>query len=176
LNPFIPTYRCLATRGGATALNSAITEEVEKTVPVEIFRKDYHPLPHLVSKINMDFKIEEGKTTVSSELFVEPNQAVPDAIKRDMVLDGDESCVKLLSLQINGKELVKGKDYEITPGKLILKASVLTDSPVIKTVVEIVPEENTALSGLYKSGSMYCSQMEAEGFRRVTYYPDRPGT
>ena len=45
---------------------------------------------------------------------------------------------------------------------------------VVRTTVEIVPEDNTQLSGLYKSGDMYCTQCEAEGFRRITYYPDRP--
>ena len=168
-----------------TALNSAVAEEAAeaKSEPVEIFRKDYQPLPHVVSKIHMDFSVEDGKTTVTSKLFVESNPIVENAESKDMILDGDESSVKLLKLQINrgdGDEkhdLVDGVDYELAPGKLTIRASALAGAkkPVtLTTVVEIVPEENTALSGMYKSGSMYCSQCEAMGFRRITYYPDRP--
>jgi aminopeptidase N len=64
----------------------------------------------------------------------------------------------------------------LEPGKLILKASALAGaaSNTLETVVEIIPEDNTQLSGLYKSGAMYCTQCEAMGFRRITYYPDRP--
>ncbi|CAB9512723.1 Puromycin-sensitive aminopeptidase [Seminavis robusta] len=171
----------LLTRGGAaaesfsttsttsTALNSAVAES-ETTAPVEVFRTDYKPLPHLVTKINMDFVIENGKTTVTSELFIEPNSSVEGG--GDLVLDGDESCVKLMSVSIDGKELEKGKEYDLEPQKMIIKSP--APGTVLKTVVEIVPEENTQLSGLYKSGPMYCSQCEAMGFRRITYYPDRP--
>jgi aminopeptidase N len=62
---------------------------------------------------------------------------------------------------MDDKELVEEKDYEVLPGKLVIKASSLTrPSCVLKSVVEIIPETNTQLSGLYKSGSMYCSQCE----------------
>jgi hypothetical protein len=162
VTPYTPKPWMLA-RGGAsnalstTALNSAVAE-AETAAPTEVFRTDYKPLPHLVTKINMDFKIEDGKTTVTSELFIEPNsQAAGVRPSDDLVLDGDETCVKLMSVSIDGKELEKGKDYELAPQKLIIKSP--KPGTVLKTVVEIVPEENTQLSGLYKSGSMYCSQV-----------------
>lgn len=166
----------LSTRGGstsATALNSAVATENDKAAPVENFRTDYEPLTNIVSKINMDFNISDGKTVVVSEMTVQPN---PVAGKSgDLVLDGDETCVKLMSLSVDGKDLVEGDDYELSPGKLVIKANALNDgSGLLKTVVELVPEENTQLSGLYKSGPMYCTQCEAMGFRRITYYPDRP--
>ena len=168
----------LSTRGGSTAttaasstaLNSAVATD-ETTAPVEIFRKDYTPLPHVVSKIDMDFVINEGKTIVTSSLTIEPNDKYTGD-SNDMVLDGDETCVKLLSITMNGKELLADKDYTLEPGKLILKSP--PAGAVVETVVEIVPEDNTQLSGLYKSGPMYCTQCEAMGFRRITYYPDRP--
>ena len=172
----------LSTRGGSSsstatvALNSAVSEEAttEPAAPVEYFRSDYEALPHIVSKINMDFNICDGKTTVTSEMNVEPNPT-SSSNDGDLVLDGDETAVKLLSLQMNGKDLVDGVDYEIKPGKLIIKASSLysegMEKGMLTTVVEIVPEENTQLSGLYKSGPMYCTQCEAMGFRRITYYP-----
>ena len=164
----------LSTSSSSTALNSAVATESETEAPVEYFRKDYKPLPHVVGKINMDFVIEDGKTTVTSELFIEPNKKAESQVdfSDDLVLDGDESCVKLLSVSIDGKELEKGKDYELAPQKLIIKSP--KPGTVLKTVVEVVPEDNTQLSGLYKSGPMYCTQCEALGFRRITYYPDRP--
>lgn len=166
----------LSTRGGAaslstSALNSAVATSEETAAPTEIFRKDYEPLPHVVSKVEMDFNIRDGKTTVTSNLFIEPNEAY-NGKSKDLTLDGDETCVKLLSLQLNGKDLQEGTDYELSPGKLVLKNP--PAGSTLTSVVEIVPEDNTQLSGLYKSGSMYCTQCEALGFRRITYYPDRP--
>lgn len=151
-----------------TALNSAVATDETTTAPVEIFRKDYQPLPMIVSKINMDFQIHEGKTTVVSELYIDDNSAVnlAEGMNKDLVLDGDETAVKLLSVTLNEKELEQGKDYILEPGKLILKNP--PPKSVLKTTVEIVPEDNTQLSGLYKSDSMYCTQCEAMGFRRIT--------
>lgn len=124
----------------------------------------------------MDFNIQDGLTVVTSEMTVEPNPLSTEG--DDLILDGDETSVKLIQLQINGKDLVEGIDYELKPGQLIVKGSCLydngSDKTSLKTVVEIVPEDNTQLSGLYKSGPMYCSQCEAMGFRRITYFPDRP--
>ena len=120
----------------------------------------------------MNFDIRDGKTTVTSEMTLVPNTASSGV--EDLVLDGDESSVKLLGLEFEGRVLEKGVDYDMKPGKLILKASLLKSGGQLKTSVEIIPEDNTQLSGLYKSGSMYCTQCEAMGFRRITYYPDRP--
>jgi Peptidase M1 N-terminal domain len=167
--------------GTKTALNSAVAEqaldtEAPKKEPVEIFRKDYQPLPYTVSKVQMDIRVREGQTTVTAELVLakNPNYGTSGSGDGDevLVLDGDESCVKLLELQMNGKDLVENQDYVLEPGKLILKHP--EDGAVLRTVVEIVPETNTQLSGLYRSGAMYCTQCEAQGFRRITYYPDRP--
>ena len=155
-------------RGGAafstsTALNSAVATEA----PVEIFRKDYTPLPFTTSQIEMNFDLQEGKTIVKTALTLSKNEG-----EGPLVLDGDETCVTLVSIQMDGKDLVKGTDYTLSPGKLTLLEP--KDGAVLTTVVEIVPEDNTQLSGLYKSGPMYCTQCEALGFRRITYFPDRP--
>ena len=93
----------------------------------------------------------------------------------DLVLDGEADALILLSIKLNDKELVDGIDYTIKGDTLTIPSSVLGESTSNKLVtkVEIVPENNTQLSGLYKSGSMYCTQCEAMGFRRITYYPDR---
>ncbi len=171
-----------------TALNAAIALASAKTKsePVEVFRSSYQPLPTIVSKINMNFDIHDGKTTVTSELTLESNPKLDDTGEKategggDLVLDGDETCVKLFSVTLNDRELVETVDYEFAPQKLIIKQETLAKERssssdggalILKTVVEVVPEENTQLSGLYKSGPMYCTQCEALGFRRITYYP-----
>lgn len=155
----------------STALNSAVTDETQ-TAPTEIFRKDYQPLPFTVATVNMDFNIQDSKTVVTTELTLMTNPAAANVESKELVLDGDETCVKLLSLSMDGKDLTEGIDYTLAPGKLtILKPAA---GSVISTKVELIPQENTQLSGLYKSGPMYCTQCEAMGFRRITYYPDRP--
>ena len=158
-----------------TALNAAVAQ-TETTQPTEVFRKDYQPLPFTVSKAQLSFDIRDRKTTVTTKLTLQENPMATASHysddKKALVLDGDESCVKLLSIQCNGKELVPDKDYTLQPGKLILLNP--SSGDVLETTVELVPEDNTQLSGLYYSDPMYCTQCEAEGFRRITYYPDRP--
>lgn len=147
LSQIMTTVRGGSTTSTSTALNSAVSAP-EEVAPVEYFRSDYKPLHNVVSKINMDFDIKDGKTTVTSEMTVEKNPNGPGA--GDLVLDGDETCVKLLTLQMDGRDLVEGTDYELFPGKLVVKKSAFSDdsgSGLLKTVVEIVPEDNTQLSG-----------------------------
>ena len=93
-----------------------------------------------------------------------------------MVLDGEADALTLLSIRLNGKDLVEGVDYTLKGDELTIPSKLLGADGTSKltTKVEIEPETNTQLSGLYKSGSMYCTQCEAMGFRRITFYPDRP--
>lgn len=158
---------CTASRGGASvagvALNQAVQAVAEdtKAAPLESFRTDYRELANIVTHVEMDFNIHDGKTTVTSFLTISPNPNAHHQQEQDLILDGDETSVTLLHLSMGGKELVEEKDYQVLPGKLVIKASSLTrPSCVLKSVVEIIPETNTQLSGLYKSGSMYCSQCE----------------
>ena len=139
----------MTSRGGSTYLNSAVASVEEETAPTEYFRKDYEPLTNIVTKINMDFNIQDGKTIVTSEMKIEANPNGPGA--GDLVLDGDETCVKLVSLEIDGKALSEGDDYTLSPGKLVIKKSALKEdgSGTLTSVVEIVPEENTQLSGKF---------------------------
>jgi len=155
-----------------TALNSVVATEEDTKAPVEVFRNDYQPLPYTVDTVRLEFDIFEGKTLVTSEMKLVANPNKPEDLPEALVLDGDESSVKLMSIQIDGKDLEADKDYTLSPGKLTILQP--TDGATVKTVVEIVPEDNTQLSGLYRSGPMYCTQCEAMGFRRITYFPDRP--
>ena len=144
-----------------TKLNSVAQAETEtESKPVEIFRKDYKAPSNWVTDIDMEFDLREGITTVTSYLTISRNPNMPNG---DLVLDGDESSISLVELSLGGKSLQANVDYEVLHGKLIIKESALysgTATPILKTVVEIVPENNTALSGLYKSGGAYCSQCE----------------
>jgi aminopeptidase N len=163
-------------RGGSTSSTvcSATTDTLESTAaPVEIFRKDYRPLPFSVESVQMNFQIYHRKTVVTTTMKLKPNLvslSSGDKEDKTLVLDGDESSVKLMSLKQDGKDLIADVDYILSPGKL----TILRPGNVIESVVEIIPEDNTQLSGLYQSGSLYCTQCEAMGFRRITYYPDRP--
>lgn len=150
------------------------------TIAVEVFRTDYRPLRYIVNKVHLDFVLEPGKTTVTTDMFVgvNPDYVADDGkVKTDsssddvLVLNGQETDVALWSIAIDDRELQRGKDYELEPGKLILKCP--QPNTRIRTVVS-VPESNTILEGLFKSDGVYCTQCEADGFRRITYYPDRP--
>jgi aminopeptidase N len=150
----------VSTRGGSsssttnssTALNSAVATEAAAAAaaPVEYFRNDYEPLTNIVTKISMNFDIHDGKTTVTSKMNIEEN---PNGLGAgDLVLDGDETSVALMKLTLDGRELEEGKDYELVPGKLIVKKEAFQGndgSGLLETVVEIVPEDNTKLSGKF---------------------------
>jgi len=168
-------------------LNSEIAK-ADRPSPKEVHRKDYAPLLYKVTKVSLDFKLFDRRTVVESVLTVEKNsetdttEKTNDNVVDGLDLDGDETVVSLLKLSVDGcNDLVPDVDYILTPGKLCIKADALQKGAranngviVVRSTVEIIPEDNTQLSGLYKDDSgMYCSQCEAQGFRRITYYPDR---
>ena len=88
-----------------------------------------------------------------------------------MVLDGNKDC-KLVSIKVDGSPVT---EYTLcTAGKVTLTIPGLPSGPFdLEIVTEIRPQDNTSLEGLYKSSGMFCTQCEAEGFRRITYFPDR---
>ena len=150
--PFFLQHRIMSTRGGSnTALNSAVVTEAEaEAAPTEQFRNDYEPLTNIVTKISMNFDIHDGKTTVTSKMSIEANPNGSGA--GDLVLDGDETCVALMKISLDGRVLEEGKDYELAPGKLIVKKEAfqgVDGSGLLETVVDLVPEDNTQLSGKF---------------------------
>ena len=167
----------MTVRGGASTSTqldaSTATAEAETTqeAPVEIFRKDYQPLPFTVSKVSLDINIRPGETTIVTEMNLLPNPSAKGG--NSLILDGDETSVTLKEITMDGKVLEEGVDYKKTHGHIEL-LNVPSSGAVVKTLVATTPEDNTQLSGLYKSGSMYCTQCEAMGFRRMSYFPDRP--
>eukprot|EP00931_Biecheleriopsis_adriatica_P065494 TRINITY_DN40015_c0_g1_i1.p1 TRINITY_DN40015_c0_g1~~TRINITY_DN40015_c0_g1_i1.p1 ORF type:complete len:1017 (-),score=262.98 TRINITY_DN40015_c0_g1_i1:64-3090(-) len=157
---------------GATAVAQGPQEVAVKSAPVEKFRKDYKQPNYWIREVELDVKIFDGETKVEALLTCELNTAVasPGA---ELVLDGED--LKLESVELDGASLTEGPSgYKLTEDGMVVTGVGSSPSFKLRTVVAIEPEKNTQLSGLYYSGCMYCTQMEAEGFRRFTYFPDRP--
>lgn len=126
---------------------------------------EYQPLPYLVEDVHLTFSLHSTKTHVKAKITFVTN---PASTGGDLRLDGQE--LELVSSRIDGAEVAVSKDDE----GLTLPASMLSDRFVWECETIINPEANTSLDGLYMSGGMYCTQCEAEGFRKITFYPDRP--
>lgn len=138
--------------------------------PPVIHLKDYRPYPYQVDEIYLDFVLGPKSTKVSSKLKMRPNPLAGDN-KGHLILDGE--LLKLKSLKLDGRELNEGEDYSLDEVSLTLH-HVPNQAFELEVVTFCNPEANKALSGLYRSSGNYCTQCEAEGFRRITYYPDRP--
>ncbi|MFD2204032.1 aminopeptidase N [Kiloniella antarctica] len=130
-----------------------------------IHLKDYIAPSFLVNHVDLEFILEPKKTIVTSWLKLTRN---PD-VGGPLVLDGDE--LRLLSIKVDGKLLETSK-YAQDNSSLTVDG--LPDTCVLEIKTEIDPALNTQLEGLYLSGGNFCTQCEAEGFRRITFYPDRP--
>ncbi|MDM8350151.1 aminopeptidase N [Pseudomonas sp. sp1636] len=136
--------------------------------PKMIYLKDYQAPDYLIDETHLTFELFEEHTLVHAQLVMRRNPACGNDLPL-LVLDGQE--LELLSLALDGEELSAG-DYRLSASHLSLQPK--NASFVIDSSVRIHPERNTALEGLYKSGGMFCTQCEAEGFRKITYYLDRP--
>jgi aminopeptidase N len=133
-----------------------------------IHQKDYTPPDYLVETVELSFDLDPEETLVLSRLAIRANHDRGSGV-RGLVLDGEE--LTLVSLKLNGIELPPEK-YLLDEHHLTIP--VVPESFVLEVETRISPKGNTALSGLYQSGPMLCTQCEAEGFRRITYFPDRP--
>ena len=133
-----------------------------------IFLKDYAPSPYRISAIDLDFKILPEGTRVRALLTVEPREGT--AAGTPLVLDGDE--LTLSSIAIDGAPLMVAAYAADTNGLTVFEPPL--HPFVLETEVNLQPEGNTKLMGLYRSSGTWCTQCEPEGFRRITYYLDRP--
>jgi len=131
--------------------------------------ENYAPPDYLIDAVDLDFVLEPSETRVAAKLKLRPNPKA-EAGKKPLVLDGEELTLK--SLALNGKRL-SPQDYTLEASKLTI-ASVPDELFTLEIVTLCNPEANTALSGLYRSRGTYCTQCEPEGFRRITYFIDRP--
>ncbi|MEP5936877.1 MAG: aminopeptidase N [Erythrobacter sp.] len=133
--------------------------------PAVILRKDYTPFPWRVPETRLEFVLDPKQTTVVATMKVERNS---DAIASSVLrLDGD--ALKAQSVKVDG-ELSDSWSMDGDALELILAG----DAHEVEIVTVVDPSANLLLMGLYSSGGMLCTQCEAEGFRRITFFPDRP--
>ncbi|WP_374326838.1 aminopeptidase N [Azonexus sp.] len=136
---------------------------MNRAAPQTIYLKDYTPPAWWIDTVDLDFVIAAGATTVSARLALRRNPAVA---AQPLVLDGEE--LETLSVSVDGQPA----SYVATPTTLTLAD--LPDTCTLTTVVRIDPDRNTRFSGLYRSQDGYFTQCEAQGFRRITWFLDRP--
>jgi len=151
----------------AQPLSSTVEDNMAKESPKEIFLKDYKAPNFAFETLNLNFELGEEHTIVTSSIHVLPT---PSSGKAPLVLDGEK--LKLISVKINGEKLADDK-FTVSARHLTLTST--PSMPFdLEIVTEIEPQNNTSLDGLYKSSGNFCTQCEAEGFRKITYYQDRP--
>jgi aminopeptidase N len=138
-----------------------------QATPRETRLANYRPPAYLVDTVDLAFDLDEAATKVRSRLTVRRN---PDSDGTgSLLLDGEE--LTLTRIALDGVELGANR-YRIEDGKLLIPD--MPDAAVLEIETQIAPKDNTELSGLYTSNGSYFTQCEAEGFRRITYFPDRP--
>ncbi len=138
------------------------------STPKTFFLKDYAVPAYLVPSIDLDIDLREDHALVKARMVIARNRAATD-LTAPLRLDGDE--LELVSLRLDGKALDADK-YTLTAD--CLEIAGVPDQFTLETAVRIHPEQNTKLMGLYASKDGYFTQCEAEGFRRITFFPDRP--
>ncbi len=148
-------------------MSAASADAAATAQPAPTYLKDYRPPAYLISQVDLDFRLDPQRTIVKSRLAVRrAGDAAPGA---PLILDGEN--LELLSLALD--------EDPLAPAQHVRTEKTLTIfNPPAEFMLDIetacAPEANTSLSGLYLSNGMFCTQCEAEGFRRITYYPDRP--
>jgi len=137
---------------------------IHKTIRLE----DYQPPDYRIETLMLEFELDETRTRVRSLMTVACNQEHREE-RPPFVLNGRDLVLK--TIQVDGKALHK-QDYTLADGLLTLRP--IAGRFTLEIETEINPAANTELSGLYLSNGNYCTQCEAEGFRKITFYPDRP--
>lgn len=136
--------------------------------PVTVYRKDYTPYPYAVDSVELIFRLFDDKTVVTAHTVFHANDTNGHQ-NEDLFLYGED--LELQSIEIDGAPLDR-RAYKIDDTGIRINCPGQSFSLEIVTV--IYPHKNSSLEGLYRSSGNYCTQCEAEGFRKITYYPDRP--
>ncbi|KAA3614463.1 MAG: aminopeptidase N [Planctomycetota bacterium] len=136
--------------------------------PQAVYLKDYQPPAFWIETVDLKFELGEEETRVRARLQMQRNREQAGA-ETPLRLVGEE--LDLLEVKLNGV-LLGADDYRVDSESLTVPQ--VPDQFELETLVLIKPQENTKLEGLYKSSGNFCTQCEAEGFRRITYYLDRP--
>ena len=135
--------------------------------PTAVYLKDYRPPSYLINRTELHVELYEDCAIVSARLYVLRD----DSVARDSSLELDGEDLELLSVSVDGIEL-DSAHYRVNERSLLIHS--VPEQCVVACRTRIRPQENTSLSGLYRSRNLFCTQCEAEGFRRITYYLDRP--
>jgi aminopeptidase N len=141
------------------------------TNPQTVYLKDYTAPEYLIDSVELNFTLDDENTQVISRLTMRRNPASRSAGK-SLTLAGEN--LKLLRVNLNDGDDLTMADYQQTADELIINQVPQDKSFVLTIENQINPQANTALEGLYLSNGMLCTQCEAEGFRKITYYLDRP--
>ena len=135
--------------------------------PQTIYRSDYTAPAFLVDTVELGFDLDPARTLVTTRITMTRNPATQN--NADIVLHGEQ--VELLRLSMNG-QLLSAAEYSLDPAALTIRNA--PDGVTLDIETLIAPEKNTSLTGLYVSNGNFFTQCEAEGFRRITFFPDRP--
>lgn len=141
---------------------------MKKETPQPIYLKDYRTPAYLVENIDLVFELDGEKTRVTSVQSIRLN---PDrqGSSEPLILFGRELLLEQLTL--DGR-LLSSEDYTLDDEQLCIES--VPESFTLEVITNIAPASNTSLEGLYLSSGNFCTQCEAQGFRKITYYPDRP--
>ena len=138
------------------------------TQPRTIHLRDYHPYPFTISSVHLRVELDPAQTRVTARSRFHRN---PAAEHQEAALDLDGEQLDLLAVRLDGRSLT-AEEYQFDKGRL--RIAQVPEQFELELVTLLSPERNTALQGLYLSAGTYCTQCEAEGFRRITCWPDRP--
>ena len=144
-----------------------LSPDIAPPQPVRL--ADYRPPEFLVDTVDLVFELGDGNTRVKARLGIRRNPAGMDP-KAALHLDGEE--LELVSMALDGEALGANRYRLPSEGGLVIDD--VPDAFTLEVENRIAPDKNTALSGLYMSGGNFCTQCEPEGFRRITYFVDRP--
>ena len=135
--------------------------------PGTVYLKDYQPPGYLINRTELHFELHEDHALVSSRLHLLRDGSVA----KDSSLELQGQGLELLAVAIDGIDLTP-EEYRVSADSLLIHS--VPEQCVLSCKTRICPQDNTSLEGLYKSRTMFCTQCEAEGFRKITYYLDRP--
>lgn len=141
-------------------------QDMQVGTPVTIYRKDYIAPGFWVDTVEMGFDLHPQRTHVATRITMRRNH---DSAEKDLVLFGED--IKLLQLRMNGVNLKKSA-YTLSKERLVISNA--PDQVTLEIETAIAADKNTTMSGLYVSNGNFFTQCEAEGFRKITYFPDRP--
>jgi len=136
----------------------------KRNQPAARYRNDYRAPAYSINEVELEFDLHDHKTRVSNTMQIERHTA-----SEPLVLQGEN--LLLLSVHVDGVAL-DNEQFVKREGELVIEK--LPERFELQVITEIDPANNTALEGLYKSAGTFCTQCEAEGFRRITYFMDRP--